>query len=247
MSHQRSPAPHSNESGGTQRWRRVVSAMPLGATGSSRAMSPGATGSSRAMSPVHAALPTAVELQRTVSQGQAEQTLSEIEAQVHSFVARTAQVDAAARELIELRRRPHVDQRRVDAVQAMLRDAIATMHLPSTVPPAPAPAAASAASAQGPFPPLSYCSGGDAVGHGELVAAPPERQRKHYRRHNLRADQVRSAAAPRALSDRWPWARALPHRFATRLTFPRRVHRRGYSQNGSTRITRTRTRRSRRR
>ena len=93
---------------------------------------------------------------------------------------------------------------------------------------------------------LSYCSG-DAVGHGELVAAPPERQRKHYRRHNLRADQVRSAAAPRALSDRWPWARALPHRFATRLMFPRRVHRRGYSQNGSTRTTRTRTRRSRRR
>ena len=234
MSHQRSPAPQSNESGGTQRWRRVVSAMPLGATGSSRAMSP-----------VHAALPTAVELQRTVSQGQAEQTLSEIEAQVHSFVARTAQVDAAARELIELRRRPHVDQRRVDAVQAMLRDAIATMHLPSTVPVPPAPAAASAASAQGPFPPLSYCSG-DAVGHGELVAAPPERQRKHYRRHNLRADQVRSAAAPRALS-RWPWARALPHCFATRLMFPRRVHRRGYSQNGSTRTTRTRTRRSRRR
>ena len=234
MSHQRSPAPHSNESGGTQRWRRVVSAMPLGATGSARAMSP-----------VHAALPTAVELQRTVSQGQAEQTLSEIEAQVHSFVARTAQVDAAARELIELRRRPHVDQRRVDAVQAMLRDAIATMHLPSTVPVPPAPAAASAASAQGPFPPLSYCSG-DAVGHGELAAAPPERQRKHYRRHNLRADQVRSAAAPRALS-RWPWARALPHCFATRLMFPRRVHRRGYSQNGSTRTTRTRTRRSRRR
>ena len=236
MSHQRSPAPHSNESGGTQRWRRVVSAMPLGASGSARAMSP-----------VHAALPTAVELQRTVSQGQAEQTLSEIEAQVHSFVARTAQVDAAARELIELRRRPHVDQRRVDAVQAMLRDAIATMHLPSTVPVPPAPAAASAASAQGPFPPLSYHSGGDAVGHGELVAAPPERQRKHYRRHNLRADQVRSAAAPRALNDRWPWARARPHRFATRLMFPRRVHRRGYSPNGSTRITRTRTRRSRRR